>query len=75
MCHVIIRNIWPSEKGQMTNNDLLLRKLKIKQLKDTKGVIRNRRSKDRQYNGKIQMSYDDVQALLRKLKIEQHELH
>ena len=75
MCHVIIRNIWPSEKGQMTNNDLLLRKLKIKQLKDTKGVIRNRRSKDRQYNGKIQMSNDDVQALHRNLKIEQHELH
>ena len=75
MCHVIKRNMWPSEKGQMTNNDLLLRKLKIKQLKDTKGVIRNRRSKDRHYNGKRRMPNEDVQALHRKLKIEQHELH
>ena len=67
--------MWPSEKGQMTNNDLLLRKLKIKQLKDTKGVIRNRRSKDRHYNEKRRMPNEDVQALHRKLKIEQHELH
>jgi hypothetical protein len=22
MCHVIMRNIWSSEKGQMKNNDL-----------------------------------------------------
>ena len=75
MCHVIKRNMWPSEIEQMTNNDLLLRKLKIKQLKDTKGVIRNRRSKNRQYNGKRRMPNEDVQALHRKLKIEQHKLH
>ena len=45
---------------------------------DTKGVIRNRYSKDRPYNGKQKKDNRTILmvdiALHRKLKIEQHEL-
>ena len=43
---------------------------------DTKGVIRNLKSKDGKYNGQIKKGQITIyKVLLRKLKIEQHEFH
>jgi hypothetical protein len=40
---------------------------------DTKGVIRSRKSKDRQHNGQKKKNSMIYKTLHRKLKIQQHE--
>ena len=48
------------------------------EFQDTKGVIRIRKSKDRQHNGqkkKYKRTNNDLQSIHIKLKIEKHEPH